>query len=251
MANRKEFDFCEGCECLAYGKFLLRITETCLHCDEQVPFDLPLVTHDMLLRFTSTDMISAAGQAAKVPSRIGSETEAVISETHPNGTAIEDGDGSLAGSLELSDAQSTVKSGAESVRDTYYNIGSATVILFLFLAVAGIFFCLRSRVRKDKLARTSMGQYEARPSTSSRKGRRSHKRGMSSMSSVKTRSSNLGEDQHELEELVKHEDFDPEAQRDDYFPMDSDRKQRRDEEVFSLGDSDEEQGGDIGRTDDR
>lgn len=197
-------------------------------------------------------MISAAGQAAKVPSRIGSETEAVISETHPNGTAIEDGEG-LAGSLELSDAQPTVKTGAESVRDTYYNIGSAAVILFLFLAVAGIFFCLRARVRKDKAARSSLGHYEARPSTSSRSGRRrSHKRGMSSMSSVKTRTSSVGEDPHELEELVKHEDFDPEAQQGDYFPVDSNRKQRRDEEVFSLGDSDEEQGGDIGRsTDDR
>lgn len=218
-----------------------------------MPFDVPLVTHDMLLRFTSTDMISAAGTAAQVPSRIGEETEAVISETHPNGTAIEDIDASMEGSLDLEGVVPAVKSGAENVRDAYYNVGSAAVILFLVLAVVGIFFCLRARVRKDSAARSNLGYYEARPSSSSRRsGRRGHKRGNSSVSTTKPRHSTTSQqDPLELAELVKHEDWDAEAAqgRSGYVPTVSGRR-NLEEEVFSLGDSDEDLGGDIGRVED-
>lgn len=42
------------------------------------------------VRFMQVDTLHAAGPAARVPSRIGSETEAVLGATHPNGTTIKE-----------------------------------------------------------------------------------------------------------------------------------------------------------------
>lgn len=36
-----------------------------------VGFDLPVVSHDMMLRFMDVDLSSAAGPSAKIPSRVG------------------------------------------------------------------------------------------------------------------------------------------------------------------------------------
>lgn len=209
----------------------------------------------MLLRFTRTDMISAAGGAAKVPSRVGEEQEAIINETHLNGTAIDD----LASSTSenLDSLPETVKSGADSVREAYYNAGSAAIILLLLLAVGAIFFCLRARLRKDAAMRPDLGYYEAQPQQSrKRKSGQRHRRGLSSMSSARTRPS-MGtmteeEEPHELEELNPARDAD--WQHED-IPSYSDKTHERNEkrlqdaeEVFSLGDSDDEQQqGDIGR----
>ncbi|GAA5861536.1 hypothetical protein JCM1840_005403 [Sporobolomyces johnsonii] len=60
-----------------------------LDASHMVPYDQPLAAHDMFLRFIGVSLLSAAGPAAQVPSRIGNEQEAVLGSTHPNGTALD------------------------------------------------------------------------------------------------------------------------------------------------------------------
>ncbi|GAA5961249.1 hypothetical protein JCM3765_002884 [Sporobolomyces pararoseus] len=63
-----------------------------LEASHMVPYDQPLAAHDMFLRFigVSDEFLNAAGPAATIPSRIGSEREAVLGSTLPNGTALGD-----------------------------------------------------------------------------------------------------------------------------------------------------------------
>lgn len=56
--------------------------------DTQVPYDQPLAAHDMLLRFVGASLLSAAGPAARVPSRIGNEIPAVLGSTRPDGSSL-------------------------------------------------------------------------------------------------------------------------------------------------------------------
>ncbi|GAA5870014.1 hypothetical protein JCM3774_004337 [Rhodotorula dairenensis] len=53
-----------------------------------VPYDQPLAAHDMLLRFVGASLLSAAGPAAQVPSRIGNEIPAVLGSTRPDGSSL-------------------------------------------------------------------------------------------------------------------------------------------------------------------
>ena len=54
-----------------------------------VPIDRPAAAHDMLIRFLGIDTMSAAGRHARVPSRLGNESERIVGATHPNGTSID------------------------------------------------------------------------------------------------------------------------------------------------------------------
>ena len=200
----------------------------------------------MLIRFMSADLIMAAGPAAKVPSRIGSETEAVISETHVNGTAL--------GAETVVDPLAPVpaKSGAETVREAYYNVGSAAVILFLVLCCVGIFFYLRSKVRIELASRgdspsaafAPLGNGGAEP----KRRRRRHGRNRSSLSTVQGRPSTS--DGHELDELVveRPDEEEEDGRRLPYEPRRTAPREplREAETVFALDDDDEE-AGDIGR----
>jgi carboxypeptidase D len=120
----------------------------------QVPFDLPIVAHDMLSRFLSTDYISAAGAAALVPSRIGNEEASIVGETHINGTALDasnplssDSDGLLENSSSSSSLSDTAKS---PVADAYYNIGAALLVLLIVVAF-GSCFIYRQRKRRRSI----------------------------------------------------------------------------------------------------
>lgn len=188
----------------------------------------------MLLRFQKTDFLSAAGSAAKVPSRIGSEQAAIIGHTHPNGTLYTE-------TPEVSSRKPSVTAAAkENMADNstvaYYNAGSAFVVLLLLGAVGAIFYTLRKKVRQSQDKQGELGRYEAAytpPATpySSEKSRRmaQHKRGLSTTSRA---SSQAGEDAHELERLVKNDGQGYHgASQTSVIP---------EEEVFSLGDSDEE-----------
>lgn len=202
------------------------------NASHMAPFDVPLVTHDMLIRFIAADLISAAGPAAKIPSRIGEEQEAVISHTHVNGTALgaEDVDAPL------------VESGAEVIKETYYNFASATVLLFLVICCVAIFFFLRTRIFKAQQEHA----YDLPPApTSKRRGKRNRTRteSQTSFGSSSRRgrtSSSPGDDPTELHELVVERP----DQEDGYEPRRAPLKES--ETIFSVGDEDDE--GDMGRT---
>lgn len=43
-----------------------------------VGFDVPVVAHDMMLRFMDVDLLSAAGASARVPSRVGEGNDRLL-----------------------------------------------------------------------------------------------------------------------------------------------------------------------------
>ncbi|KAL8283707.1 hypothetical protein RQP46_005502 [Phenoliferia psychrophenolica] len=124
-----------------------------------VPYDQPLAAHDMLLRFVGADLLGAAGPAAQVPSRVGDELEAVLGETHPNGTAV--GSGSVPGAQDAggvahlpSDALAS-----DSAVEALVNAGSAIVIIALMLLAGGVFWVVRRRINR---ASSAMGKSSSR-----------------------------------------------------------------------------------------
>lgn len=245
----------------------------------QVPWDAPRTTHDMLLRFMNTDFLSAAGGAAKIPSRVGEEQEAIVGETHPNGTSLHGGPDDAAALAAIDKAGgSEPGTGAEAVRQAYYNAGSAALLVLLVLACAAIFLYLRARTRREaKDGGGGGGGYAMqdsarrhRRSDSSRRtttaGRRGHRKGALSLAS------SASEGPHELDELVV-ERPEEEEEDDDRTPRYEPRREARsrNEELFSVcvrspalgyrstiyssysGEDDEEEEvvGDLGRVDER
>ncbi|KAM0756169.1 alpha/beta-hydrolase [Meredithblackwellia eburnea MCA 4105] len=189
-----------------------------------VPYDQPLAAHDMFLRFVGADLLGAAGPAAQVPSRVGDEQEAVLGNTHLNGTAV----GSTAGELESNGRLPADALKSDSVIEALVNAGSAIVIIALMLFACLVFYIVRRRV-----SRRSKGH-------------------------TRNQSSNLGrgvpvaEDEdgpHEMERLVTGAEYRDRAaessaeERDMYIPGAGVGKKGElavDEEIFNLGESDEE-----------
>jgi carboxypeptidase D len=197
----------------------------------------------MLLRFMNTDFLSAAGGAAQVPSRIGSETEAIVGPIHANGTALAPsapGGGGVLSSepLDASLEVEAVGSGAEAVRQAYYNAGSAALLVLLVLACAAIFLCLRARTRRDGsggVGGDMLPLEDARRPTSGTAGRsrRRHRKGALSLAST------VSEGPHELDELVvdrpeDDEDDDEDDDRPKYTPRGQPKSVPRNEELFSV-----------------
>lgn len=197
----------------------------------------------MLLRFQGTDFLSAAGSAAKVPSRVGAQQDAVVGQTVKNGSLVMTSNGvpvtsgDSAGHREVpAEASSTA---------AYYNLGSALLVILLLGVVGMIFYTLRKKVRQSQFATADLGRYEAAYSdpgtpSGSEKGRRvtHHKRGMGSLSkgSSTHQGARSSQEALELERLV---------QRGDLEHGGGDRKTSvaQEEDVFSLGDSDEDRDG--------
>lgn len=183
-----------------------------------VPYDQPLASHDMLLRFLDIDLLGAAGPAAQVPSRVGDEQEAVLGETHPNGTAVS-GSSSVSGSLEDGELLSIGKgSSGGGALETMVNVGSALVIIALMGLGLAIFLVVRRRMNRRK---------------PSHKRRVSTGRGLAVGESTEEE----GEREHELEVLV-----DGEEERDQGYRDEKGKGRVRDEEeIFGLGGSDDEE----------
>ena len=178
----------------------------------QVPYDQPLAAHDMLLRFLGVDLLGAAGPAAQVPSRVGNEQEAVLGETHPNGTAV--GPDTILLPSDALDHDSAV--------EALVNAGSAIVIIALLLLGFAIFYVVRRRIRRGNKG-PILG----------------HARGTSLGRGQARREEEDGP--HELDELVVGGDYGAEN-----FEEDREGNGRRgvgEDEVFGLGsDEDEEDG---------
>ncbi|KAK4704204.1 carboxypeptidase D, partial [Phenoliferia sp. Uapishka_3] len=107
-----------------------------------VPYDQPLAAHDMLLRFVGVDLLGAAGPAAQVPSRVGDEQEAVLGETHVNGTAVYPQEDAVEG------LKSDALSANDSAVEALVNAGTALVIFALFLLAGSVFWIVRRRMNR-------------------------------------------------------------------------------------------------------
>lgn len=111
----------------------------------------------LAVRFMQVDTLHAAGPAARVPSRIGKETEAVLGATHPNGTTIK-------AIEEAAQAEELAKAAEKDVTDDGFDKDHEltygprrTAVLFLFLVLVGAlvwgFFRWRSGRRREKYRR--------------------------------------------------------------------------------------------------
>lgn len=176
----------------------------------------------MFSRFTSTDYISAAGAAALVPSRIGNEQEAIVGETHPNGSAIDPlleeigtGSGTGTGKSSSNDINSSSSAGASPAADAFYNIGAALLVLVLFLAVGAAFF-YRQRRRRRPIFSNGFSSSNSIPNG---KGGglsghlHQHRRNRSSASDRFRQSIHLGDGEGDMEET------------NELLPLQGDRKQ--------------------------
>ena len=213
-----------------------------------MPFDVPVVAHDMLSRFLSTDYISAAGAAAGVPSRIGSEEASIIGETHLNGTALDlTGSGSKEESAITGLQETTSTESSSPVADAYYNVGAAILIL-LVLALGIIGFVWRQRRRRH-----GRGKHSFLPTSKSENGNglsshlHQHRRNRSSASDRSYRQSRgvVGDNDDEANELLAME-------KRDARHGGATASLPRGEELFSVGEEDEDEGdsdeeGNIGR----
>jgi len=100
------------------------------------------------------DTLHAAGPAARVPSRIGKETEAVLGATHPNGTTVK-AIAEAAKAKELAEAaeKDVTEDGFDKDHELTYG-PRRTAVLFLFLIIVGVavwtFFRWRSGRRREK-----------------------------------------------------------------------------------------------------
>lgn len=52
------------------------------------PFDVPHVTHDMMLRFMGVNFSSIVDGSAKIPSSIGTAVKPIFGETDPLSTSV-------------------------------------------------------------------------------------------------------------------------------------------------------------------
>ncbi|TKA56403.1 hypothetical protein B0A53_01973 [Rhodotorula sp. CCFEE 5036] len=145
-----------------------------LDASHMVPYDQPLAAHDMFLRFVGASLLSAAGPAAQVPSRIGNEIPAVLGSTRPDGSSLNatlaDGtsmldassgsgdDSTLIGSgdSKLSSSSSSDSSASSdgwwsplsgSAVEGLAHASSAIVLVLLMLAALGGFLYIRRRNR--------------------------------------------------------------------------------------------------------
>lgn len=213
----------------------------------QVPYDKPLVSHDMLLRFIGVDLLGAAGPAAQVPSRVGDEQEAVLGETHPNGTAVNQAgsasdsidvvDGTLDSTTGTTGGDTKAIGGGSDTVEALVNAGSALVIVVLMVLAFGVFWVVRKRSRRRKGSVSGSGLGHAR------------------RISVPIRGGDESEGPHELDELVgsggrAYEDEEDDEERFGKSLRGEGKgkgRLRDEEEIFGLGgEDDSDDGEDLG-----
>ncbi|KIM46518.1 hypothetical protein M413DRAFT_24234 [Hebeloma cylindrosporum] len=103
------------------------------NASHMAPFDLPHVTHDMMLRFMGVNFTAIVDGSAKIPSTIGTIAKPIFVEEH-NATPI------------AVPAKSPEQD--KAMWEAYYNAGSAALVLLLvFLVIGGFVWCRLRRKR--------------------------------------------------------------------------------------------------------
>ena len=111
-----------------------------------VGYDLPVVAHDMMLRFMNVDFTKLTDGSVRIPSAVGDDVKPSIDL---NGV----GDGSTD-----SNGVHVPTPAEEKARwDAYYNAGTAALVFVLIGLAIGVFFYLRGK--KNAKAGGSGGAY--------------------------------------------------------------------------------------------
>lgn len=102
-----------------------------------VGFDVPVIAHDMMLRFMNVDFTKLTGGSARIPSAVGDDVKPLIGlsgggdgSTDPNGVHVP-------------------TAAEEKARwDAYYNAGTAALVFVLIALAIGLFLYFRSKQNK-------------------------------------------------------------------------------------------------------
>lgn len=121
-----------------------------------VPYDVPVVAHDMMLRFMGVNFSAIADGSARIPSKVGDEEK-------PIATVIDSQkDSNAAGPPGKSPEQDKAmweglymfwnSFSQSNVISAYYNAGSAALVLLLIALAVGLFLFCRRKRRISKVA---------------------------------------------------------------------------------------------------
>ncbi|KAJ7248493.1 Alpha/Beta hydrolase protein [Mycena rebaudengoi] len=106
------------------------------NASHMAPFDLPHVTHDMILRFMGVNFSAIVEGSARIPSSIGTDTKPLFLQGEPSTDAT-------------SDTETKSPQQAKAMWEAYYNAGSAALVLTVIFAAIGIFVWCRMRRRRS------------------------------------------------------------------------------------------------------
>ncbi|KAF9481873.1 pheromone-processing carboxypeptidase KEX1 [Pholiota conissans] len=121
------------------------------NASHMAPFDVPHVTHDMMLRFMDVNFTAIVDGSAKIPSTIGTITKPIFVEEH-NATPTN-----------VVPAKTPEQD--KAMWEAYYNAGSAALVLVLVFLLIGTFvWC---RVRRNRVQLPTTRVEESIPLTSS------------------------------------------------------------------------------------
>ncbi|KAJ7639547.1 Alpha/Beta hydrolase protein [Roridomyces roridus] len=107
------------------------------NASHMAPFDLPHVSHDMILRFMGVNFSAILEGSARIPSGLDNDMKPQFHEDLPTPTATP-----------VSDAGKSPQQ-AKAMWEAYYNAGSAALVLALILGAIGIFVWCRMRRRRN------------------------------------------------------------------------------------------------------
>ncbi|KAJ7771009.1 Alpha/Beta hydrolase protein [Mycena maculata] len=107
------------------------------NASHMAPFDLPHVSHDMILRFMGVDFTALIGGSAKIPSSLGTTTKPQFLE-----------DVATSDTPTVPDAGKSPQQ-AKAMWEAYYNAGSAALVLALIFGAIGLFVWCRMRRRRS------------------------------------------------------------------------------------------------------
>ncbi|KAF7335334.1 Pheromone-processing carboxypeptidase KEX1 [Mycena sanguinolenta] len=107
------------------------------NASHMAPFDVPHVSHDMILRFMGVNFSAIVDGSAKIPSNIGTASKPHFLEDVPTATST------VAPDTGKSPEQ------AKAMWEAYYNAGAAALVLTLIFGVIGIFVWCRIRRRRS------------------------------------------------------------------------------------------------------
>ncbi|KZW04158.1 carboxypeptidase KEX1 [Exidia glandulosa HHB12029] len=119
-----------------------------------VPYDVPHVAHDMMLRFMGVDFTQIASGSAKIPSNVGNDTKAVVQPSTDIATSPP------------ADAPPSPED-EKAKWDAYYNAGSIALVFVLIALSIGLFLFCRNRRRKTMVLRNVPDEEENIPLTRS------------------------------------------------------------------------------------
>ncbi|KAJ7682213.1 Alpha/Beta hydrolase protein [Mycena polygramma] len=108
------------------------------NASHMAPFDLPHVSHDMILRFMGVNFSAIVGGSAQIPSSIGDTAKPHFLDVDAPATTTP----------AVSDTGKSPQQ-AKAMWEAYYNAGSAALVLTVIFAAIGIFVWCRMRKRRN------------------------------------------------------------------------------------------------------